>query len=679
MKKSFLLLLSGFFFLLNISPISSEEISKVSIQSLDLSEYPIVKLFYNTTDKNGKYQNGFSEDEVQLFEDEMYNKVWGDGDYDHAKSNIVMIIDSSGSMRGVMDKVLSAASSLLNKMDNADRIMLVDFDSTVKPLTDFTKDKDDLLNNLSRIKAGGATSLYDSITIGLNRLLTNPDKNGGLNLIVLLTDGKDENASGGPGSKTSFSQLKNLLESSRIPVYSIGLGSNVDKNTLGSISKISGGKAFYAEDTEKLANIYRDIIGYIHSLHIFQYVTGNGKWDGTKREVLLYFKELDKAQKLEYKAPTVDKISGSLNMYGNLVEKSDMKGADIKWSYCFEPFGGESGRFISNLAITPDGKYIIDGSVLGILNVYGERLFLATYDSLDTFNMNVSNHLYQYTHGYGIYGETYFIDNVRKLKDLATIKKEKPENVEMPGLNYPALLNAAKGSFHKEWLKIEHSYEPVSISKNGRFIVLAARPEDQKYKFYFLLYDRENKEIPWERGVFNLWGDSAEPGAVKVSDNGFTLIIQDHNIAGVDKTGTIKLNLMWEKTGMRFSRLDINSSGNAFAGYYDYKHSTRFGYFEIPASNDTGNKIESLKPVFSVEAEPNDSPGCISISQNGKYLAFNDRYGPKIYDNSGKLIWSLKFKNPIHSYNKGNGIYVIDNGTFVFSEANRFYYGQLVQ
>ena len=444
MKKFFLLALSGLFFLLNLSQISSQEISRVTIQSLDLSEYPIVKLFYNTTDKNGKYQKGFSEDEVQLFEDKLYNKVWGDGEYNHAKSNIVMIIDSSGSMRGVMDKVLSAASSLLSKMDNADRIMLVDFDSTVKPLTEFTKDRDELLNNLSKIKANGATALYDSITVGLNRLLTNPNKNGGLNLIVLLTDGKDENAKGGPGSKTSFSQLKTILKSSQIPVYSIGLGNNVDKNTLGSISEISGGKAFYAKDTEKLANIYRDIIGYIHSLHIFQYVTGNGKWDGTKREVLIYFKELDKAIKLEYEAPTADKIAWSLNMYGNIVDKSELRGANIKWSYCFEPFGGESGRFISNLAITPDGKFIIDGSVLGILNVYGERLFLATYDSLDTFNMNVSNHLYQYTHGYGIYGEMYFIDNVRKLKDLATIRKEKPENVEMPGIN-SCTLKCSKG------------------------------------------------------------------------------------------------------------------------------------------------------------------------------------------------------------------------------------------
>ena len=679
MKKSFLLLLSGYFFLLNIFSISSDEIDKVSIQSLDLSEYPIVKLFYNTTDKNGEYQDGFSEDEVQLFEDELYERVWGDGEYDHAKSNIVMIIDSSGSMRGVMDQVRSAASNLLDKMDNADSIMLVDFDSTVKPLTEFTRDRDNLMDNLSTITADGATSLYDSISIGLYQLLTNPDKNGGLNLIVLLTDGKDENADGGPGSTTSFSQLTNLLESYQIPVYSIGLGNNVDKNTLGSISDISGGKAFYAEDTEELADIYKDIIGYIHSLHIFQYVTGNGKWDGTEREVLLYFNELDKTKQFEYEAPSADDISRSLNMFGNLVDKSDLRGADIKWSYCFEPFGGKNGRFVGNLALTPDGKLIIDGSVLGILNTYGERLFLATYDSLDTFNMNVSNQLYQYTHGYGIYGDTYYLDNVRELKDLATIKEEKPENVEMPGLNYPELLNAAKGNFHREWLNIDRSYEPVSISKNGRYIVFASRPEDQEYKFYFLLYDMDNKEILWERGVYNLWGDSAEPGPIKVSDNGFTLVTQDHNLACLDKTGKITLNLMWEKTGMRFSMLDINGSGNAFAGYYDYNYSTRFGYFEIPSSNDTGNEIDSLQPVFSVEVEPNDNPGCISVSQNGKYLAFNDRYGPKIYDNNGNLIWGLKYENPIYSYSRGNGIYVIDDGTFVFSEANRFYYGKLVQ
>ena len=675
MKKLAIFIFLLLFFFVSLSLVSSDEIAKVNIQSLDKSQFPLLRIYYNTIDKNGKYADGISEDAVELFEDKFYAKVWGDEDYDHAKSNIVMIIDSSGSMRGVMDKVLSAASSLLKEMDNADNIMLVDFDSKVKPLTDFTNDRDELLNTLSKIKANGATALYDSISAGIYKLSVNPDKNRGLNLIVLLTDGKDENASGGPGSRTTLSQLETTLKASGVPVYSIGLGNGVDKKTLETIGRVSNGKTFYAKDTENLSNIYKDIIGYIHSLHRFEYITGNGKWDGTKRKVTIYLKELKKVINLEYSAPAKDKIADTLDMFGNMASDLSFKGADIKWSYCFVPFGGKSGRFVSNVAISPDGKFIFDGEVLSILNSQGERIFLGTFDSTDAFDINVSDHLYQYTHGYGYLGNLYNFDEVRSLADLKTIKSKKPKGINMPAINYPALLNAAKGKFHKEWLGIDHPYNPVSISKNGRYIVFTARPDDQEYEYYFLLYDMQDKAILWERGVYK--GDFGEPGTIKVSNNGFTIITQDYNIFGVNSKGLLKFKLMWEKTGMRFSRLDIDGKGNSFVGLYDYNHSTYFGYFNLSAVKSAEGVAVSLKPTFSVKAEPNDKPGCISISQNGKYLGFNDKYGPKIYNGKGRRLWSLSFKNEIKSNDKGNGFYIIDNGTFVFSEANRFYFGKL--
>ncbi len=309
------------------------------------------------------------------------------------------------------------------------------------------------------------------------------------------------------------------------------------------------------------------------------------------------------------------------------------------------------------------------------MNADGERIFIGTYDSTDDFNINLSNHLYQYTHGYGYNGNLYNFDEVRRLANLKTIKSEKPEGINMPAVNYPLLLSKAKGNFHKEWLGINHPYNPVSISKNGRFVVFTANPDDQEYDYYFLMYDMQSKAILREKGVYK--GDFGEPGTVKISDNGFALITQDHNIFGVDSKGNLKLKLMWEKTGMRFSRIDIGGTGDSFVGIYDYNHSTYFGYFDISTVKGTDAAVVLLKPSFSVEAKSNDKPGCISISSNGKYIGFNDKFGPKIYNGRGRLLWSLPFKNEIYSDNSGNGFYIIDDGTFVFSEANRFYFAKL--
>ena len=137
-----------------------------------------------------------------------------------------MILDSSGSMEGSMEVVISAASSLIDMLDRYDEAEVIDFDSRVKIIHEFSGDQESLRGILGSVTVGGSTALYDSISKGIRDL----KERDGMKALVLLTDGKDENAKGESQSRTTFGELKELLESSNIPVYMIGLGSGIDKN-----------------------------------------------------------------------------------------------------------------------------------------------------------------------------------------------------------------------------------------------------------------------------------------------------------------------------------------------------------------------------------------------------------------------------------------------------------------
>ena len=234
-----------------------------------------------------------------------------------------MILDSSGSMEGSMGGVISAASSLIDMLDRYDEAEIIDFDSRVKMIHEFSDDQESLRGVLGSVTVGGSTALYDSISKGIRDV----QERDGMKALVLLTDGKDENAKGERQSRTTFGELKELLESSNVPVYMIGLGSGVDKNVLDTIAGLSRGTAYYAAETDAVKKIYEDILSYLHSLHRIYYVSKHGAHDGSRRDVEIKIKDTRVKASTSYLAP-----------------KSKY------WSYCYKPFDGEDGYNALGLA-----------------------------------------------------------------------------------------------------------------------------------------------------------------------------------------------------------------------------------------------------------------------------------------------------------------------------------------
>ncbi|OQX48372.1 MAG: hypothetical protein B0D87_06050, partial [Candidatus Sedimenticola endophacoides] len=172
--------------------------------------------------------------------------------------DVVVLLDSSGSMKGQMEGALAATAGFVRSLPEDARVSVIDFDTKPRQLR--AKDRKGLLDALRKIRANGATALYDTLLEGLNGL-EGKDRPA----LVLFTDGVDANHDDtGPGSVATREEVLERVAASDIPVFTIGFGANSDVNTLGRVAALSGGEYYTADDPQGLAAVFdrvRDNLG----------------------------------------------------------------------------------------------------------------------------------------------------------------------------------------------------------------------------------------------------------------------------------------------------------------------------------------------------------------------------------------------------------------------------------
>ncbi len=170
--------------------------------------------------------------------------------------SVVLLLDSSGSMKGSMRSAIKATKEFVLSLPKQAKLTIVDFDTKPKVLNGTSKSL--LLKSLDTVIARGATALFDSIILGVKNLeaVAKTDRTA----LVVFTDGVDANWNDtAPGSKASKGQVLSAVKAAQIPVFSIGFGKKPDKNTLGRISRMSGGAYFEASDGKSLEKVFKGI------------------------------------------------------------------------------------------------------------------------------------------------------------------------------------------------------------------------------------------------------------------------------------------------------------------------------------------------------------------------------------------------------------------------------------
>ena len=224
---------------------------------------------------------------------------------DASGRDIMLVLDVSNSMRALdfiyNGQRINRLTILKNVVKDfierrkGDRIGLIVFGSEAYTQSPLTLDQNTLKEYLKLIQpgiAGGETAIGDGIGIALKHL---KEIKGDSKVIVLVSDGENNT---GLLSPLSAAKISGELG---IKIYTIGIGTfgtvpfpqetvfgrtvltyqtlPLDEETFKEIADTTGGKYFYAKDTETLINIYNEIDRLeARTEKIIQYVEYNDRF-----------------------------------------------------------------------------------------------------------------------------------------------------------------------------------------------------------------------------------------------------------------------------------------------------------------------------------------------------------------------------------------------------------------
>lgn len=171
--------------------------------------------------------------------------------------NLVMLLDTSGSMRGTkIDSMREAAIRFVQQMGDDDYISLIAFSTEPDLLISHVKvgeSRAKIINAIAGLPAQGDTTLFDAIGDG-GTILAETSSTDTSNVMVVLTDGQDTRS-----YRYQFDQaLMDHATANGTTVFTIAYGSDADESTLSSLALNANGN-FYLGDEANIDAIYEEM------------------------------------------------------------------------------------------------------------------------------------------------------------------------------------------------------------------------------------------------------------------------------------------------------------------------------------------------------------------------------------------------------------------------------------
>lgn len=179
-------------------------------------------------------------------------KLWKEKKNGNRPISAVFVADVSGSMQG--DPLKRLKESLLNGqkyLGRDNRIGFVSYSDTVTinvPIGQYDANQQSLLvGAIDSLQAGGGTATFDGIVVAIKLLQDELAANPGVKpLIFVLSDGETNKGH-------SLEDIRGLIETYRIPIYTIGYNANIQ--ALQSISGINEAASINADTDDVVYKI----------------------------------------------------------------------------------------------------------------------------------------------------------------------------------------------------------------------------------------------------------------------------------------------------------------------------------------------------------------------------------------------------------------------------------------
>lgn len=256
--------------------------SRASVAYVDESEFPRVTAYLSVVDGSGQPMADLGQEAFALTEDGIPVEIEDFIGAGRQPVVAILVIDRSGSMSasGKMEGAQAAAHAFLDQLQpGRDKLGVIAFNEALTTLGALTliseADRQSLKSAISRLGPDGDTAFYDAVYDATIDLGPQP----GRKVIIAMTDGKDNR---------SQHSLKNTIEFARenkVPLYTIGLGWDVQENRLEKMASQTGGRYYFSPDASQLAALYRDLAQALQNEYALTYTSPTPRRDGTRRDV----------------------------------------------------------------------------------------------------------------------------------------------------------------------------------------------------------------------------------------------------------------------------------------------------------------------------------------------------------------------------------------------------------
>ena len=225
----------------------------------------VVSLFVTVTDPQKRLVPDLTKDDFTVFDNEKPQPlIYFDNSI--RPINVVVMLDTSGSMTLTIDLLKQAAEQFLLRLLPEDKGRVGAFNDKIQFNARWSSDRDQMITDAKNLDFGNGTRLWDAAAASLDELKSVD----GRKVILLFTDGDDTE------SKTRLGTVLDRARAEEVMIYAIGLESKFMGTTtkpdggLRKIAEETGGGYFELKRAADLASTFTKVAQELHS----QYVIG---------------------------------------------------------------------------------------------------------------------------------------------------------------------------------------------------------------------------------------------------------------------------------------------------------------------------------------------------------------------------------------------------------------------
>ena len=335
--------------------VAQQQNVNVFITQVDQSNFPLIKLYVDIIDDEGKMVEGLKLNDLMIqeknkvsteFTDQGIEKLERMSEQQGVSCSLVM--DSSGSMSGDIQTAKQAATNFLNGIDNSvgDQVQLTTFDDTIMRIENFTGNKQLLTQGINMIQIGGGTALYDALYSALTETATQE----GSKYIIAFTDGQDNR---------SFYTIDDVITYAKklgIPIYMVGIGQYVDTSDLERLTQETSGLYDALFNSVGLDKVYNNVFQKQKAQYVISFTTNDTYRTQDWREIRLLVDSRNYTGYVEKTYTSEDLVIGGEPIPVQYVSASSRLNDQGSYSYGAEKAIDNDKSTVWSEGVTGDGE-----------------------------------------------------------------------------------------------------------------------------------------------------------------------------------------------------------------------------------------------------------------------------------------------------------------------------------